>query len=247
MNIVICDDQIEQINKLEKVCKKNCVDDDQILCFSSSKELCDVLIDQHPRVDLFILDIEMPELSGLQVKKLISDLYADTNIVFLTSHREMMQDAFGRQVRGFLKKGDDEEKLAYFLDEIHIEQNKKDEITIVDGKQECVLKKSHIVMIQAQHVYSRITLYYYRNNDRNLVESRNVIFRISLTKWENLLQDDDFFRVGRNYIVNLAFVKRITDEIILETGEVLQVPVKKLRDVKKVYNQYCAKVARSIW
>ena len=52
--------------------------------------------------DIITLDIEMPEMDGLQLKKLITELYEDTNIAFLTVHEEMMEEAFGKKVIGFI-------------------------------------------------------------------------------------------------------------------------------------------------
>lgn len=246
MNIVICDDKQDEILKIKQISQVNGINEEQIRCYTSSKELCQWLVEERPDINLFILDIEMPEISGLEVKDIIANLYEDTNIVFLTSHREVMQEAFGKQVRAFLQKNCDEDKLGSLLEEISQEETIEDFISISDGKKEVTFRKKNIVKIQAQHVYSVVTLDYFQNNQKSLSILKTETFRMSLSKWEGYLKDDSFCRVGRNVIVNLTFVKRITDEIELEKGENIKVPVRKLHDVKTAYNRYCAKVARSI-
>lgn len=47
------------------------------------------------------LDIEMPEVSGLEFQKQLQRNKMDIDIIYLTSHSEMMQEAFGRNVVAF--------------------------------------------------------------------------------------------------------------------------------------------------
>lgn len=247
MEIIICDDQQDEIVKIKGICQLFGIEESQIHGYTSSKELIEYIMEEHPDIDLFVLDIEMPDMTGLELKNGIANLYADTNIVFLTSHQEMMQEAFGKQVRGFLQKNKDEEKLFLIIEEIQREKDREDEIIVHDSGKDITLKKSNIVKIFAQHIYTNVEILYCSNNDKSNVITQVESFRISLSKWEELLSDDSFYRVGRNYIVNLSFVRRIADNIILETGEELQVPVRKLREVKMAYNRFCASVMRSVW
>ena len=247
MRIIICDDEKDEILNIKEWCESCCTHEDEIVCYTSSGELCRVLIEEHPKADLFILDIEMPEITGLELKHTIAELYADTNIVFLTSHDEMMQEAFGKQVLGFIQKGDYAHKLNALIREIRDQNNTNDQILISDGNRECVLHKSRLMMIQAQHIYSVARLVYYYNNDLKKSIEKEESFRLSLNKWEQILGDESFYRVGRNYIINFAFVKKITRVIVLDSGEELHVPAKKLKKLKTAYNRYCAGAARSIW
>ena len=244
MNVIICDDQKDEIRKIERICLAGGVE--KIHAYKSSTELCEMLMTEHPEIDLFVLDIEMPDMSGLEIKRVIEKLYVDTNIIFLTSHQEMMQEAFGKHVRGFLQKAEDEEKLMWFLEEIRKERSKEDEIVVCDNRNEQVLKKSQIIKIQANHVYTEVTILFFQNNDSDRYFEKKQIFRLSLSMWENLLKDDSFYRVGRSYIVNLAFVKRVSDEIILDSGEALRVPTRKIRQAKMIFNQYCEKKMRCV-
>lgn len=247
MRIIICDDEKDEIRNIRKWCEACCTHEDEMVCYTSSRKLCELLIKEHPEVDLFILDIEMPEITGLELKHIIGELYADTNIIFLTSHDEMMQEAFGKQVLGFLQKGNYAYKLDVLIQEIRDQKNRKDQILVSDGNRECVLHKSQLMMIQAQHIYSVARLVYYYDNDLKKGMEKEESFRLSLNKWEQMLGGDSFYRVGRNYIINFAFVRKITKVIVLDSGEELHVPVKKLKELKMAYNQYCTRVARSIW
>lgn len=82
--------------------------------YNDSRQLLEYLFTEHPQVNLLILDIEIPELDGLELKKQITSIYMDANILFLTDHREMMGNAFGRNVIGFLLKEHFEERHPLF-------------------------------------------------------------------------------------------------------------------------------------
>ena len=53
---------------------------------------------------LVFLDIDMPDLDGLKVARMLRSY--DLNIVFITSYSDKMIDAFGKNVIGFVLKND---------------------------------------------------------------------------------------------------------------------------------------------
>lgn len=55
-------------------------------------------------LDILILDIEMPEMSGIEVKKRLERIRNHTLILYVTGHVEFMQEAFGTYVFGFVEK-----------------------------------------------------------------------------------------------------------------------------------------------
>ena len=55
-------------------------------------------------IDLFILDIEMPGRDGLWLRKELERYRYGSSIIYLTSHDELVQEAFGRYVIGLLIK-----------------------------------------------------------------------------------------------------------------------------------------------
>ena len=56
------------------------------------------------RVDLLLLDIEMGDIDGITIKNRLGKQGNVKNILFVTNHAEVMQEAFGINVVGFLNK-----------------------------------------------------------------------------------------------------------------------------------------------
>ena len=247
MKIVICDDDREMLNQIEVYCEQICEKEDVIISYNNSEELYEYLSKEQPQVELFILDIEMPGLDGLEMKKQISTMYKYTNILFLTSHSEMMQKAFGRNVMGFLQKNNYRELLASSIREIRKEVQKDDMLEVIINGESVSFHKSMIIMIEAKHVYSIVSYVNYFNQEEQKIEFEQNSYRLSLSKWEQILPSCDFCKISRSCIVNMKYVKKIGDYIVLENGEMIEIPVKKKKHIKQVYNEYCLRMAKVVY
>lgn len=246
MRIVICDDEKYVVEDVRQECMRYAVPEDQIDGFSSSNALREWLVAERPLVDLFILDIEMPELDGLELKKLITELYNDTNIIFLTIHEEMMEDAFGKKVIGFLKKENFRSRLGKVIKEVREEVEKDSLIHVMEGKIVHSLPKKKILSVCSERIYSMVTLVSHFNLDWNLLETSCEMYRISLNQWEQILDNSEFFRINRSCIIHYRYVKRIADKVIMENGESYSISASKKAELRKSYRDYCEKMARCL-
>ena len=246
MNIVICDDEKYIVKDIQRECMYYTRPEDHIDSFSSSKELKEWLVTKRPTVELFILDIEMPEIDGLELKKLITELYHDTNIIFLTIHEEMMEEAFGKKVIGFLKKENYRKRLGELIEEVREEIERDTTVQIQEGKVVHNLAWKKILSVCAERIYSMVTLVSLYNQDWSLLETNCDMYRISLNQWEEVLDAGDFFRVNRSCIIHFLYVKTITDKVIMENGETYSISAGKKTALKKAYHDYCEKMARCL-
>lgn len=83
---------------------------DQVLGFQSSQEALDYMKD-HP-VAVALIDVDMPEINGLEMARIIQRDYPATEIIFQTGFQEFAVDAFSMHVSGYLLKPINQEKLA---------------------------------------------------------------------------------------------------------------------------------------
>ncbi len=112
MKIAICDDeQIFRDTLYKKLVKYNKTF--EIKEFRTGREL----IDSRIKFDIIFLDIEMPELNGMDTAKKLRKLSVGSIIIFLTSHIECIQDAFKVKAFRFLSKPVQEDALNEALEE----------------------------------------------------------------------------------------------------------------------------------
>ena len=83
---------------------------DEVKGFSNPRKALDWLKDNP--VDIAILDIDMPEIDGINLAIKIKQLNPDTSIIFLTGYSDYAVEAFKIHAQGYLMKPVNKEALA---------------------------------------------------------------------------------------------------------------------------------------
>lgn len=157
-------------------------------------------------VDIVFLDVEMPEMSGIDLLKVLEDL---PQIIMTTSRPNYAVEAFEYSVTDYLvkpieyarflkavRKAEDNIKAA----DVTTVENSKDEVFIkTDGKL-VKLKYSDIFFVEALSDYVIIN-----------TEKRKYIIHSTMKGLEKKLPETDFIRVHRSYIVNINKINTIED------------------------------------
>lgn len=223
MVIGICDDENVIRDKIEKICinetKKYC-EDVVIQKYSDGREVLE------KDFDILILDIEMEDVDGIVVKNYFQKRKKDTIIIFVTSHNEMMSQAFGVNVMGFVAKSYLDNQLQVMLDGTMKRVMNTVSIEGVDSRKVCY--------IQAEHIY----------NILHLENETEVSVRCSSADLEKMLEGVGFIRVHRTYIINMAYVDHIKDKTVLVNKREIPVSARLKSRLRKEYSRYCRENAR---
>lgn len=148
--------------------------------------------------DLILLDIDLPKMDGIQLSRRIMD--RTDRIVYMTSHSERMQEAFGYKVVGFILKTMNEEDIIKSLNAICSAINPSTiELETIDG----------IVSFPLNNIYRIAT-------DRpNLMlwtkNSKIQIFNTSLSEVKKKL-NQSFIYANKSCLVNLSHVLTIQEK-----------------------------------
>ncbi|RGC15983.1 DNA-binding response regulator [Absiella sp. AM54-8XD] len=103
LNIAICDDNM---NVREQV--KNFLND-----FFQHKQIDVIyhlfedgydLIQNKQSLDIIILDIEMNKCNGFEVRDALFSQRINSRIIYLSDYKDRLQDAFGKNVYGFVSR-----------------------------------------------------------------------------------------------------------------------------------------------
>lgn len=232
MHIAICDDDKRQCKKIGEQCqlfmgKYNIMY--EISNYFSATELVQG-IEKEP-IDLLILDIEMPQMTGIDLKNYLQFIGQNILVIFVTSHTDLMAEAFGLCVIGFVDKAKLDTMLETSL------SHAMDILTqhvLLNGE----IDSNDIMYIQAEHIYSQI----------HTIHKKKILWRQSLSELEKQLKNAGFCRIHRSYLVNLKYLDEFKrKEVILRVEDSkVKLPVSRSRaeDAKKSYKEYCRKNAR---
>lgn len=171
------------------------------LC-SSAVEAANFLKNQE--IDLIFLDIEMPQMSGLE---LIKTLENSPKIILVTSKKDYAVEAFEYNVVDYLVKPVDYSRFLQAVNRVIapgelIQNNSRqnDEIFIKSDSKIVKINFSSILYVEALADYAIIQL----GKTRHIIHS-------TMKALEQKLPSNTFVRVHRSYIVNISKINSIED------------------------------------
>ena len=167
--------------------------------FGDSLDAFDYLQEHAAEVDTLFLDIDMPELNGLNLGKVIRKLNPGMKIVFVTAYREYAVDAFEIQAFDYLLKPYSESRIEKLLSRLSVEKKQvSNKISIGVGEKIMVLNLEDIVVVEADKKETRV----YTSKECYLT-------KMKISEWEEQLPKTQFYRCHRSYLVNLGKVREI--------------------------------------
>lgn len=230
MQVIVCDDDIENLNEMIQVCYDVLAKGTEVRGFSDASMLAESLQAHTVQPALMLLDIEMPELSGLELREQMASKLRMTDIIYVTSHEEMMEAAFGRNVIAFVRKTGNWDKLTEVLQNFQREHQRLIDVTW--KKKVWQIDVSQILYIQSADNYSQIT-FYLRG------EVVQALQTYTMKEWEQILQEQGFCRISRFVIVNYAYVEDIQKtSLIMEDSMRFNIPNGKVRRLRQEYIAY---------
>ncbi|MBQ4833064.1 response regulator transcription factor [Pseudoalteromonas sp. MMG010] len=112
MNVLIVDDEPLARARLKRLLESNAA----IQCINQAENGSEALkIIKATQPELVLLDVNMPQLSGLDVAKALDELSLPPAIIFTTAHPEHALDALQLNVAGYLVKPISKQSLALAL------------------------------------------------------------------------------------------------------------------------------------
>ena len=174
---------------------------------------------QKNEVDLLLLDIEMPEMSGLELTRNLQN--KDIIIIFTTSKKEYALEAFELNVADYLLKP---VATSRFLSAI----NKAREI-IESRKEDVQLNSDEFIFIRDSNIVRKLNLddilYAEAMGDYVKLHTPQKLYAIHITlkNAEERLPSSRFVRIHRSFVVALNKIETIRDGGIVINGQFLPV------------------------
>ena len=210
LSIAVCDDEvIECYNMAKRI--KEIMEEMKIPCiicqFRSGGELLQAL----GNFDIVFLDIIMRDLDGMKTAQILREKASDKILIFVSSSREYVFEAYDVEAFQYLLKPVDDRRLKNVLQKAVIKtQIRSKEFIIVSKERQ--KKKLFLDDIYYFEIKGRIV-------DAHGPEGIFTYYE-QIGKLENKLRDKVFFRCHKSYLINLKYVDGYSrQEVVLENGE----------------------------
>lgn len=232
MRIAICDDNLEFLEQIESSVLHTYKDmqmEIEILCFRNGQLLLEEL--KKSDIDLLLLDIDMPELSGLEVAKRLRETEKKCILMFISSYETYVFDTFEYQPFRFIRKGKLEQELPIALRAAEgvYQKNKKRYVILRCDEGELRIEEMEILYFEVVRRQIRICL----------VDGRVLHIWKAMKELQQELSSDRFSKIHSGCVVNLKYVSGYAGcQITLDNGERLTASRGGIKTFKEELSRY---------
>lgn len=205
LRCLLLDDELPGLTYLKMLCEQ-IPNLEVVKAFDSPIRLLNEL--PHLEFDLCILDIEMPEMNGLQVANLIQG----KPVIFTTAYTDHAAEAFDIDAIDYVRKPIRMERLQQAIEKAKIRLNQqgseKQFIQLNTDKGKAIIFFEQLAYVKASDVDSRDKIA--QLMDGSTIVLKNISFQSLIT----LLPADNFVQINKKEVIALKIVQLFSfDEI----------------------------------
>lgn len=194
MRILICDDEPQMLLMIAaKVLE--CLPESDVRTFTSGLELLGCL--EAESCDILLLDIDMPDITGMEIARRLAPGEKRPLLLFVTSHDELVYDSFQYHPFAFLRKVCFDREIKAALEDCiqELEHRERHFCFRWEGKRVCLFL-SDILYFEAEGNYLKI-----------FSKTGQYRFRSTIASVENTLTGCGFIRIHKGFLINQAAVR----------------------------------------
>ncbi|HBI72781.1 MAG TPA: hypothetical protein DDY59_06280 [Lachnospiraceae bacterium] len=230
INIAICDDEVPILEFVERkidhfyLLRNITVN---IMKFTNGSSFLDAC--RSTTFHLVFLDIEMPDLSGIEVVSKLRSVYDDMEIVFLTSYENYVFESFQYRPLRFIRKSKIDSELEEALEAFQkIMDSEKNYYSFFTTDGAVLWRVDDIQYMEAFQHY----IYIHRKD-------KSIKVRGSLDKYEKGFGTWGFIRIHKSYLVSYKHIYSINaNEVILTDQKRLPLSRRRNEEVKEKFIKY---------
>ena len=183
------------------------------------------LLSFEEEIDFLLLDIDMPEMDGIEAARILNARGINYKIVMLTSKAERFKEAFKIRAFRFVTKPILEEEFFEAVDEV---RERMAGMGKIQAYRDGILYE----------VVQRDILYLMADGNAVRIFTKHAEYRSGkpLKEWAGELDERMFFVCHRSYIVNLGKIAEIEQDLaILTSGEKVPIARRKRTDLQQSF------------
>ncbi len=174
-------------------------------------------------VDLIFLDIHLPKISGIDFLKMLSE---KPQVILTTAFPDYALESYEYDVTDYLLKPFSFERFVQAVSKVDVNPSEKSHQTstsVTDSKSEVIFIKSGYELIKL--IVSDI---HFIHSDADYTEvfttEKKYLSQEPLRYWEETLDNEQFIRTHRSYILNISKIEKIVGNQVL-LDEQTRIPI----------------------
>ena len=231
LRIAVCDDEIVQQKVMQALLQKYFEENDtlaEVKFYSSGQEYLKEKKSEILNTDIFLLDIFMPELNGIDIGKELKSIGAKGKIIFITAGNDFITEAFEIQAFSYIQKPVIYEKVSKVMNSVikSFEKTRYMDVVVDREKQRIYLDDIEYV----ETLGRRLVIYR---------QDEGVETYLSVKNFMDEYGEEDFLQISRYVAVSKSKIQRIVGRsLYLMNGRELSISEKYLPTTKKLHIEY---------
>ena len=231
LKVAVCDDEKIYLKKIENMLKvmldNNGVSFYEIDTYLSGKDF--LHNNKIFEYDVIFLDINMPEINGLEVARKIRENRPDVLLVFITAFMDYALEGYKMEVIRFLLKDMLEEMLPECVETVIRKlslQARKIKYNFMEGQKELPVDSIYFIESQRHKLIFHV------------LDSKLVQYSLygKLDDVGTDLLPYGFLRIHKSFLVNTKYIQNIVNyKVQLNSGMILPVPRERFTKIKERY------------
>ncbi len=218
MNIAICDDEAAFANKVKKMLDYYAEESNiemEIDTFDSGYALLGTKKD----FDIAVLDVEMPDIDGIEVGKKLRQRNKNTVLIYITAYGKYLDDSLDLNAFRFFEKPIDEQRFYRGIDRaVKRVYELSANVVLKENSEIFKIPTRDIIFIEIEGDTHRKT--------HIVTEERTYISAKKMEYWEKQLADSNFVKPHKSYLINLDYVTKY-NETKIQLANNYSIPVSR--------------------
>ncbi len=229
MRICLCDDEPQMLKHISGRVKE-LMPNAQITEFADGRSLLSALKEKD--CDVLLLDIDLPDITGLEVAAHLEKMENKPLLVFVTGHDELVYGSLLFHPFGFIRKNFLDLELEKVLLDCEKELSHREQFFVFKSSNENIrLNTKQILYLESDGNYLKL-----------FTKDSEYRFRDTIATVNEQLQDKGFIRFHRGFLVNQEAVKVLgADEVQLVNGVRIPIGRSYADTAKKQWMRYMLK------
>lgn len=232
LEIIICEDNKKELHCLNQLLEKNLPDffpDYHISSFSSGHCLLEALRQKPLSASLFLLDIYLEDITGIEIAEYIRSQSREAQIIFLTSSREFIMESYDLDALYYIVKPVTAQRLVRALEKAAEALGKR--------SSDFLFIKDHTQMRLPQESIQYVETF----GNRSYIHTEQETFVIykSLKDISLQLSEDSFLLIQRGILTNMNYIDSMQKNLCtLKNGKSYQLSRKNSGVLKEKYFEW---------
>lgn len=227
INIVVCDDKKESLDMIQKqlykVAKKLNITI-EVYPYMDGKKVLE-LIENKEDFDILFLDIDMPDISGLDVAKKLREKGTEIILIFVSAYTQYVFDSIEYNPFRYIRKNRITKELPLAMKAAYSRIKELEDSYIIVKTEEWEVKIKHADIMYFETESRKVGIH--------LHDGTVLAVRKTIKELNEELNDEAFIKIHSGCVANAKYIDKFSNyDITLDNGEQLIVSRTRVKNVK---------------